>query len=268
MTRNIWFWLSCAVLAVGALWALFPSVFAPYDPVFVDMANAKQPPGAEHWFGTDQSGRDVFSRVVWGAQLSLGVGVLASAIAMMSGLLLGTLLGIAPRWLDAVAVRIVDVMLAVPEFLIALVVVAMLGPGAANVALAVTIAATPVYIKLARGHTQALRNTDYVEAAKLLGVPAPLALTRHVVPAVFRRLSVVASIGIGSAILAASGLSFLGLGVGEPTAEWGLLLSGGRNTLATAWWIAVFPGIAITLTVVAASTIGRILRRRAEEGER
>lgn len=259
-------WVSGAVLAIGVAWALFPGVFAPYDPLQVDWAVAKQAPSVAHWFGTDQSGRDVYSRVVWGAQLSLGVGFAASAIAMLVGLILGTLLGMAPRWFDSIAMRIVDVLLAVPEFLIALVVVAMLGPGAVNVALAVTIAATPVYIRLARGHTHVLRDADYVEAAKLLGVPRVVVLIRHIVPGVLRRLSVVASIGVGSAILAASGLSFLGLGVGEPTPEWGLLLAGGRNALATAWWIAVFPGLVITLTVVAASTIGRVLRRRAEEG--
>ena len=160
--------------------------------------------------------------------------------------------------------RATDILLAFPEFLIALIVVAVLGPGAVNVAIAVTIAAVPVYIRLARTQTRTLRIAEHVEAARILGVGPVRTFTRHVMPGVLGSLSVLATIGIGSSILAAAGLSFLGLGPSEPSPEWGLMLSGGRNVLGRAWWISVFPGLAITLTVISATVIGRALRARAE----
>jgi peptide/nickel transport system permease protein len=160
--------------------------------------------------------------------------------------------------------RVNDVLMAFPEFLVALVVVAVLGPGPVNIAIAVTLAAAPVYVRLARVQTRTLRVAEHVEAARILGVPPIRAFTRHVMPGVLGSLSVLATIGIGSSILAAAGLSFLGLGPSEPTPEWGLMLAGGRNVLGQAWWISVFPGIAITVTVVCATVIGRILRSRAD----
>ncbi|WP_434543530.1 ABC transporter permease [Microbacterium jiangjiandongii] len=160
--------------------------------------------------------------------------------------------------------RATDILLAFPEFLIALVVVAVLGPGPTNVALAVTIAAVPVYVRLARAQTRTLGTAEHVEAARILGVPAPLAFVRHVAPGVVGSLSVLATIGIGSSILAAAGLSFLGLGPTEPTPEWGLMLSGGRNVIGQAWWVSVFPGAAITITAIAATVVGRTLRSRAD----
>jgi len=140
------------------------------------------------------------------------------------------------------------------------VVVAVLGPGPVNIAIAVTLAAAPVYIRLARVQTRSLRLAEHVEAARILGVPPVQAFLRHVMPGVLGTLSVLATIGIGSSILAAAGLSFLGLGPSEPTPEWGLMLAGGRNVLGQAWWVSVFPGIAITVTVVAATVVGRVLR--------
>lgn len=261
--------LSAAVLvllliAVAALW---PGVLATHDPLQTDVTAALLPPGADHYFGTDQSGRDVYSRVVFGAGRSLGIGLLATAIALVSGLLLGSLAGVAPRGVDAAMMRVNDVLMAFPEFLVALVVIAMLGPGPVNVAIAVTLAAVPVYIRLARVQTRTLRVAEHVEAARILGVPRLRAFRRHVAPGVLGSLSVLATIGIGSSILAAAGLSFLGLGPSEPTPEWGLMLAGGRNVLGQAWWISVFPGIAITLTVVAATIVGRILRARGEGRE-
>lgn len=202
--------------------------------------------------------------VVFGVGLLLGIGVLATALALVAGLLIGSLAGVLPRWADAALMRVNDVLMAFPEFLLALVVVAMLGPGTANVALAVTLAAVPVYIRLARTRTQVLRRADHVEAARILGVPAATAFVRHVAPGVLGSLSVLATIGLGSSILAAAGLSFLGLGPSEPSAEWGLMLAGGRNVIGQAWWISLFPGVAITLTVIAASVLGRSWRARAE----
>lgn len=252
------------VLALIALIALAPQLFATQDPLQTDVRAALLPPSAEHWFGTDQSGRDVYSRVVYGTGRSVGIGVLATALAFAVGLAIGALSGVAPRLVDAAAMRATDILLAFPEFLIALVVVAVLGPGPTNVAIAVTVAAVPIYIRLARVQTRTLRLAEHVEAARILGVPAPLAFARHVVPGVVGALSVLATIGIGSSILAAAGLSFLGLGPAEPSPEWGLMLSGGRNVIGQAWWVSAFPGAAITVTVVAATMVGRILRARAE----
>ncbi|MFS0854298.1 ABC transporter permease [Microbacterium sp. 179-I 3D4 NHS] len=266
MTRARWVLLvtALAVLAVIAFAAAFPGVLATHDPLQTDVRGALRPPGPEHLFGTDQSGRDVYSRVVFGAGRSVGIGLLATGIALVVGLAVGALAGSAPRWADAAAMRVNDVLMAFPEFLVALVVVAVLGPGPVNIAVAVTLAAIPVYVRLARVQTRTLRAAEHVEAARILGVPRALAFGRHVLPGVLGTLSVLATIGIGSSILAASGLSFLGLGPAEPTPEWGLMLAGGRNVLGQAWWISVFPGIAITLTVVAATIVGRLLRARAD----
>ncbi len=256
--------VAIAVLLVIAFAALWPGVLATHDPLQTDVQSALLPPGAEHLFGTDQSGRDVYSRVVHGAGRSLGIGLLATGIALVGGLLLGALAGVAPRGIDAAMMRINDVLMAFPEFLVALVVVAVLGPGPVNIAIAVTLAAGPVYVRLARVQTRTLRVAEHVEAARILGVAPVRAFVRHVAPGVLGSLSVLATIGIGSSILAAAGLSFLGLGPSEPTPEWGLMLAGGRNVLGQAWWISVFPGIAITLTVVSATVVGRILRARGE----
>lgn len=252
--------VAIAVLAVIAVAALWPSALATHDPLQTDVRGALQPPGPDHLFGTDQSGRDVYSRVVYGAGRSLGIGVLATVIALVVGLLLGALAGVSPRGVDVSVMRVNDVLMAFPEFLVALVVVAVLGPGPVNIAIAVTLAAVPVYVRLARVQTRTLRVAEHVEAARILGVPPVRAFARHVAPGVLGSLSVLATIGIGSSILAAAGLSFLGLGPAEPTPEWGLMLAGGRNVLGQAWWISVFPGLAITLSVICATVIGRTLR--------
>ncbi|MGO2683177.1 ABC transporter permease [Microbacterium sp.] len=264
LSRRVLLGAALLVLAVIAAMALFPQLIATADPLRTDVRAALEAPGPAHLFGTDQSGRDVFSRVVHGAGRSVGIGLLATALALVVGLIIGALSGVAPRPVDAVAMRFNDVLMAFPEFLVALVVVAILGPGPVNVAIAVTIAAVPVYVRLARVQTRTLALAEHVEAARILGVPRPQAFRRHVIPGVLGSLSVLATIGIGSSILAIAGLSFLGLGPTEPVPEWGLMLAGGRNVLGSAWWIAVFPGIAITLTVISATIVGRTLRARAE----
>jgi len=263
--RSVALALACAVLALIALAAIAPGLLATQDPLVTDVRAALQPPSSAHWFGTDQSGRDVYSRVVWGAGRSVGIGLLATTLAFAVGVIAGSLSAVAPRVVDAAAMRVIDVLLAFPEFLVALLVVAVLGPGPVNVAVAVTLAAVPVYIRLARAQTRTLGAAEHVEAARIVGVPAFLVHVRHVLPGVVGAVSVLATIGIGTSILAAAGLSFLGLGPTEPTPEWGLMLSAGRNLLLQAPWVAVFPGLAITATVVSVSVVGRILRARAEE---
>lgn len=264
--RTVGLCAAAAFLTLVALAAFAPSLLAVQDPLQTDVRAALQPPQATHLFGTDQSGRDVFSRVVHGAARSAGIGLLATALALVAGLVVGALSGIAPRAADAVIMRVTDILLAFPEFLVALIVVAVLGPGGVNVAIAVTVAAVPVYIRLARTQTVTQRSAEYVEASRILGVGRMQAFRRHVMPGVLGALSVLATIGIGSAILAAAGLSFLGLGPAEPDPEWGLMLSGGRNVLGQAWWISAFPGLAITLTVISATVLGRALRRKLDGG--
>ena len=263
--RVVGLWVAGGVLAGVALAAVDPGLLATHDPLVTDVRAALQPPSAAHWFGTDQSGRDVYSRVVAGAGRSVGIGLLATTLAFVVGVIAGSLSAVAPRLVDAGAMRIVDVLLAFPEFLVALLVVAVLGPARDIVAIAVPIAAVPVYIRLARAHTRSLAAAEHVEAARIVGVPAAVVHVRHVLPGVIGAVSVLATIGIGTSILAAAGLSFLGLGPTEPTPEWGLMLSAGRNLLLQAPWVAVFPGLAITATVVSVSVIGRILRAWAEE---
>ncbi|WGD36366.1 ABC transporter permease [Lysinibacter sp. HNR] len=247
-------WLFLLVLVLAALW---PSLFTPFDPLANDLKNALQPPSWEHPLGTDQTGRDVLSRIVYGARFSLLVGFGAALGAAVIGTLLGVLLGSSPRWVDAFLMRAVEILMAFPDFLIALVVLAILGGGPLNVALAVLLGSIPAYIRLARSATLSARQTDYAQAAALLGVHPALVLRRHVVPATLRPIVVLATVGIGTAIVTASGLSFLGLGAQEPTPDWGLMLASSRDFLGKAWWLAVFPGLVIILTVLSVSVVSR-----------
>ena len=252
------------VLAVLILAAIVPGLFTPADPLQTEIANALLPPSFAHPFGTDQSGRDVFARVVYGTQHSLVIGFTATLIALVAGLVIGTLSGIAPRGVDTVISRVIDVLMAFPEFLLALLIIAILGPGESSLIVAIAIASTPVYARVSRVQTLVVRRSGYVRAAKILGVPPLLTVVRHVVPNTLGPLLVMATIGFGTAIASAAGLSFLGLGPTPPTPEWGLILSEGRNFLGTAWWIAVFPGLAVTATVISATVVGRrLLARRA-----
>jgi peptide/nickel transport system permease protein len=266
IARRLALTAALVVAAVIAAVAVAPGLFTTQDPLLTDVRGALEAPSAAHWFGTDQSGRDVYSRVVHGAGRSVGIGLLATVVALAVGLFVGSISAVSPRPVDAAAMRITDVLMAFPEFLVALIVVAVLGPGPLNIAIAVTLAAIPVYIRQARTQTRTLRLAEHVEASRILGVPAVTAHVRHVLPGVVGALSVLATIGVGTSILAAAGLSFLGLGPTEPTPEWGLMLSSGRNLLTQAWWISVFPGLAITITVIAVSVIGRVARARSTEG--
>lgn len=247
-------------LAVVAAAALAPDLIAPFDPLATDPRSALAAPSAEHLFGTDQAGRDLFSRVVHGARYSLVVGLGATALALALGTVWGVLSGLAPRAVDSVLSRVIVVGMAFPEFLLALIVVAVLGPGESSLLVALAIAAAPAYARVARSRTLTVRTSGYVRSSVALGTRPVVTAVRHVVPNTLGPLGVMALIGVGTAIVSAAGLSFLGLGPSAPTPEWGVILSDGRNVLATAWWVAVFPGLAITATVVATSVVGRRLR--------
>ena len=253
-----------AFLLVLGVAAVAPTLFTHADPIQTQVLQALRAPSLEHPFGTDQTGRDVFARVVHGARYSLAIGVLATTIAMTAGLLVGTLAGLAPRLIDSAISRVIEVLMSFPEFLLALLVIAILGPGPVSLVIAISLAAVPVYARVARVQTFTVRRSGYVRAALVLGVPRWRSVLRHVVPNTLGPLLVMATIGFGTAIASAAGLSFLGLGPQPPTPEWGLILSEGRNFLGTAWWIAVFPGLVVTVTVISASVLGRFLRARGE----
>lgn len=251
-------------LAVIVLAAVVPSWWTAVSPLDTDATAALQPPSGSHLFGTDQSGRDVFSRVVHGARYSLIVGFGATAIALVFGLLTGVGAALAPKVLRVGLSRLIDVLMAFPEFLLALLVIAVVGTGEASIPIAVALAALPAYARVARAETLVVAHTGYIRAARSLGCSPAAVLWRHIVPNILGPLLVMATIGVGTAIVTASGLSFLGLGPQPPTPEWGIILSEGRNFLATAWWIALFPGLAIVATVVSVSTLGRYFRSRSE----
>lgn len=253
-----------AVLLVLLITALFPGLLTSTDPLATATSESRQPPSLAHPFGTDTLGRDMFSRVVYGARLSLSFGITATLVAVLAGIVIGLLAGLAPRWVDNIVMRVLEIALAFPELLVALVVIALLGPGTVNVIIAITIAAVPVYARIVRVTTLQVKGSSFVEAATALGQRRALVILRHVLPNVLGPLLVLATVGIGTAIISGAGLSFLGLGPVSPTPEWGLLLSDGRSSLGTAWWIAVFPGIAITVTVIATTVFGRFLQRRFE----
>lgn len=254
--------VASAFLAVLLFAALLPGVLAPLDPLDAEISQSLQGPSAAHLFGTDQSGRDVFSRVVYGARYSLLVGFGASAIALAVGLLIGLVSGLAPRPVDAVLGRIIVVAMAFPEFLLALLVIAIIGPGETSLVVAIALAAIPAYARVARSQTLVVASSSYVRSATALGVPRLVAIVRHVIPNTLGPLLVMATIGVGTAVVSAAGLSFLGLGPAAPTPEWGVILSEGRNLLDRAPWVAVFPGLVITATVISTSVVGRAARAR------
>ncbi|MED7955240.1 ABC transporter permease [Streptomyces sp. BE303] len=251
------------LLVVVAVVLAFPGLFATHAPEATDVAAALQPPGSAHWFGTDQLGRDVWSRLVHGTRLSVLIAVGATVIGVGGGALLGLVAGCGGRRVDFVLMRVVDVLLGFPELLLALLVVALLGGGTVNVAIAIGIAGVPNYARLVRGQARLVLRSEFVEAARVLGVPAWRSVLRHVLPNVGGPLVVLASIGLGSAIISGSGLSVLGLGPVPPEADWGSMVADGKDFLQTAWWISIAPGLAISVVVVCTTLIGRGLQLRA-----
>jgi len=243
-----------ALLAVGAPW------WSPRDPIRTAPREALQPPGGRYLLGTDQFGRDVASRVLFGARISLTVGLVAVSIAVLVGAPLGLVSGFYGGRLDSLVMRVMDVLLAFPGILLALAIVSVLTPGLGNVMIAVGLAAVPTYARLMRATALSAREFLYVEAARAIGARDLFILARYILPNVVAPLIVTATLGLGAAILSAAALSFLGLGSQPPTPEWGRMLSEGRDYLREAWWISTFPGVAIMLTVLAMNLLGDGLR--------
>lgn len=257
-------WLAIAFLAAMAIAIAFPALITPYDPLVSDVASALQPPGAQHWFGTDRIGRDVFARVIHGGRYSLLIGLASMLVSLAIGLALGITAGMGRRVTDEAASRVFDVLSAFPPILLSLFVVTFLGQGIVNIAIAVGIAGIPKFGRVLRSQTLVIRRTDFVTHAVTFGLSRAQVFRKHVLPNVLLAVPVIATIDIGSAIIAVSGLSFLGLGPQPPTPEWGVMLAEGRDVLRVAWWPSVFPGLTITLTVIAFSVIGRFLQRKYE----
>lgn len=248
------------VILIFTAIALFAALLAPYDPIQTDTNVAFGPPSALHWFGTDNLGRDILSRIVHGARISLWIGIISVAIGAAVGTVLGLLAGYYARLVDSVIMRFTDAMLAFPGILLALIFVAALGSNLVNLMIAVGISSVPRYARLVRGSVLSAKENVYVEAARAIGCDNARIMFRHILPNVIAPVIVVSTLGVAAAILAAASLSFLGLGIQPPTPEWGAMLSGGRDYLRTAWWITVFPGLAITLVVLSTNMLGDGLR--------
>ena len=251
--------------AVALVW---PAALSPRDPLALDLTAALQAPGLAHWFGTDEAGRDLFARVVWGTRDSLAIGFGATLVSMTTALVLGSLAALAPRWLAGAVDRLIEVLLAFPTLLLALLLVAVIGPSAVSSMIAVGIGTAPGYARMIRGQVLSVRRSGYVEAAVALGHPRRSVLARHVVPNAVRPLVAVVALSIGQSIVWASSLSFLGLGVAPPSSEWGALLEAGRTYVTHGWWLTVIPGLVIAALALTTTTLGKALQDSLERGER
>jgi peptide/nickel transport system permease protein len=258
--------IAAALVLFLAVAALAPGLLTSQDPLRIDLSAVLRPPSAGHWFGTDQSGRDVYARIVYGARQSLFIGLGATAIGMSVAVLLGVLAGLGGRWIDAVVNRIVEVLFSFPALLLALLFVTVFGAGALTQAVAVGVGTAPGYARMIRGQVIAVRDSGYVEAAHALGHPYGRVLRRHILPNAMRPLVALVTLGVGQSIVWASGLAFLGLGVAPPSPEWGALLDAGRNYITRAWWLEVMPGLTIVAIALAVTALGRYVSERLEGG--
>lgn len=238
------------IVVIFILLGLLAPVIATHDPYKADLANAFASPDGQHWFGTDELGRDIFSRVMFGARISLVEGLVSVAIAMAIGVPLGLASGYVGGWTDTLVMRGIDILLAFPGVLLAIVIVSILGPSLANAMIAVGLYAVPVFARLARSATMAVKEEPYVEACRATGMGHARIILRHILPNISANLFVMATLRVAIAILTAASLSFLGLGAQPPTAEWGAMLANSRDALLIAPQLALFPGAAIILLVL------------------
>jgi len=260
MRRTANIWLGSLILLVIVTLAVLAPIITPYNPLVITPALRLKSPDSQHIFGTDDFGRDIFTRVLYGAQLSLQVGLISVTVASITGTVLGIIAGYYGGWIDALIMRIIDVMLAFPSILLALAIVATLGRSLPNVMIAVGIAAIPVYTRIVRASTLSAKQIDYILAARAIGCSGWEIMWRHIFPNIVAPIIVVTTNGVAGAIVAGAALSFLGLGAQSPTPEWGLMLSEGRTFLRSASWVTTFPGFAIMITVLAINLLGDGLR--------
>ena len=244
--------------------ALFAKFIAPYDPTHIDTKNILVGPSSAHIFGTDTLGRDIFSRIVYGSQISLSIGFIAVGIAIVIGMFFGSIAGYYGGRVDSVLMRFVDVMLCFPTFFLILAVIAMMEPSIFNIMIVIGATGWMSVARLVRAEVLSLKERDYVTCAQVMGAGDAWIIVRHLIPNAIAPVLVSATLGIGGAILVESALSFLGIGVQPPTPSWGNILMDGKSTLGVAWWLTIFPGIFITLTVLAYNLLGEALRDMLE----
>jgi peptide/nickel transport system permease protein len=248
------------LIVIFVIAALLAPWIAPYDPIATSWTRIRKPPSELFWFGTDENGRDVFSRVLWGARASLMAGVISVFAAGCFGVPLGLLAGMAGGWVDGIVSRIADAMLSVPFLILAIALAAFLGPALENAMLAIAISATPIFVRLARGMALDAKGAEWVDASRAIGNPMMVTAVRHVLPNILPPLLVQATLAIAEAIIAEASLSFLGLGQQPPNPSWGSMLNGAQRFLTQAPWMSVYPGIAIFLVVLAFNLVGDGLR--------
>ncbi len=261
LLRNPLAALGCAIVAVLVLSALLaPVLTRGISPLVQDLAGRLRPPSAAHWFGTDELGRDIFARTVYGGRATLAIVALVGVIVVPIGLAVGTAAGYRGGWIDAVLMRITDIFLAFPSLVLALAFAAALGPGIVNAVIAISLTAWPPYARLARAETASIARSDFIAAVVLQGASTPRILLRHIVPLCLSSVIIRLTLDMAGIILIAAGLGFLGLGAQPPTPEWGAMVAAGRSVVLDQWWVATIPGLAIFTVSLAFNILGDGLR--------
>ncbi len=261
LKRNPLAMAGLAIIGTLLVVAAFAPWLAPHDPIAQNLQNRLMPPGsAGHWLGTDDFGRDILSRILYGARITLAVIALVAFTAPVLGLIIGTVAGYFGGWVDAVLMRLTDIFLAFPRLILALALVAVLGPGIENAVLAIALTAWPPYARVARAETLTVRHADYIAAIRLQGASAPRIIWGHVVPMCLPSVIIRVTLDMAGVILIAAGLGFLGLGAQPPLSEWGLMISAGRKYLFEQWWVATMPGLAIFIVSLGFNLLGDGLR--------
>lgn len=248
------------IILILIITAILAPIIAPYSPTDQSIIDRYQSPSGTHWLGTDELGRDIFSRIIYGTRISIQIGLITVGISMVIGVLLGGIAGYFGKWADQIIMRLIDILMAFPSILLAIALVAVLGPSLQNAMIAVGIVGIPQFARIVRSAVLSVKETEYIEAARAIGAKHKRIFLQHVLPNSLAPIIVQATLGIGTAILDAAGLSFLGLGAQPPTPEWGAMLSDGRSALQTAPWVVAFPGIAIFLVVLGFNLFGDGLR--------
>lgn len=248
--------IGSASLLVMILIAILPQAFAPFDPIVMDYNAIMQPPSAVHWFGTDNFGRDMFSRVIWATRVDMQIAIVSTLFPIFFGTFVGILTGFYGGWLDAIFGRVVDLTVTFPFFVIVIAIVAVLGPGLLNMYIAIAVINWVFYARLIRAEVRVQKQTDYAAAARVLGYSEWRLVFRHLLPNAISPVLVYWVTDMALSILLGSSLGYLGLGAQPPTAEWGVLIADGKNFMSTGWWMSVFPGIAIVIAGVSFSMFG------------
>ncbi|WP_418792845.1 ABC transporter permease [Nitratireductor rhodophyticola] len=253
-------WVGLGVFLIVAALATLAPWIAPYDPLDQNILFRLKPPSAEHWFGTDYYGRDTLSRILWGARISLAIGLLAIGSAMVLGTLIGMVAGYYGGRTDIIIMQIMDVLLAFPSLILGLIVVAMLGPSIANLVIAIALTAIPPFARIARAPTIAVKNREFIEAGRALGYSDTRLMFGHILPNIAPEILVMGSLWLATAIRVEASLAFIGLGVAPPTATWGGMIREGFENILDSFWLALFPSIAILIVVFALNLLGDGLR--------